>query len=409
MKISACLMVKNEEKFLPQCLESIQPMVDEIIVVDTGSTDNTIQIAESFGAKVYHSPWQDNFSFHRNESISYADDGSWVLIIDADERLVKFPNCKGINDLKKWLSLVEKQYNAVALMVNDIQNKEVAMSCNSGRIFKKEYIHYENRVHNSPIFDGAAVLCDLISLEHYGYDLSKEQMMTKFHRTHKLLMRELKDVDESGLPKNKDVYFYLCQLLGHHKRHKESRKWGYKYLKLKHIIPPDRFNYTIYFTMIKSCQEAGLMEEAYKLINEAMGERPLDPDIASALADHGALTDNKYVMAEGCRRYIRGYREMVENPAKKAGQFYFSLREDLLTLNIYRLCIASLQEGMETWKYLKPRLSKTSPDVLKELYSNLNLIGQAHLLSEVKEVYGDVVGMVKNLPKLDVYQIPIGE
>ncbi|MEJ2052223.1 MAG: glycosyltransferase family 2 protein, partial [Calditrichota bacterium] len=78
--ISACMMVKNEEEMLPNCLESIKDVVDELIVVDTGSTDKTIEIAESYGAKIYHHPWENDFSKHRNQSISYAT-GDWFLII----------------------------------------------------------------------------------------------------------------------------------------------------------------------------------------------------------------------------------------------------------------------------------------------------------------------------------------
>ena len=84
--ISACLIVKNEEKFLPQCLESIKNAVDEIIIVDTGSTDRTVEIAKSYGAKVYHHPWRNSFSEARNHSLSYAT-CDWILQIDADESL----------------------------------------------------------------------------------------------------------------------------------------------------------------------------------------------------------------------------------------------------------------------------------------------------------------------------------
>ena len=82
--ISACMIVKNAEELLPQCLESVKDVVDEIIVVDTGSTDKSIEIAESYGAKMYHHPWENDFSKHRNQSIGYAT-GDWILWIDADE------------------------------------------------------------------------------------------------------------------------------------------------------------------------------------------------------------------------------------------------------------------------------------------------------------------------------------
>ena len=90
--ISVCLIVKNEEEFLPQCLESIKDVVDEIIVVDTGSTDRTVEIAKSFGAKVYHHAWENDFSKHRNQSIGYAS-SDWIFILDADEKVVQWdPN-----------------------------------------------------------------------------------------------------------------------------------------------------------------------------------------------------------------------------------------------------------------------------------------------------------------------------
>jgi hypothetical protein len=215
----------------------------------------------------------------------------------------------------------------------------------------------------------------------------------------------MEDKNEDGNPKNPNVYFYLCQLLGHHNKAEESRKWGFEYLKLRPNISKEDFNFTIYFTMIKSLQDAGLMEDSYKLIKEALQERPNDPDIACSLADFGALKNNHYVMAEGCRRYIKGYKEMMENPAKKAGQFYFSLREDMLVLNLYRLMVASLQEGTEVWRHLKPRIQHASQDILDELKENLIKIGQEHLLKELPNMSTSIEN--KTNKKLDVFQVAI--
>jgi glycosyltransferase involved in cell wall biosynthesis len=84
--ISLCMIVKNEEKTLAKCLFSVKGLVDEIIVVDTGSSDHTKEIAYIFGASVYDFAWNDNFSDARNVSLSKAN-GAWILILDADERI----------------------------------------------------------------------------------------------------------------------------------------------------------------------------------------------------------------------------------------------------------------------------------------------------------------------------------
>lgn len=86
MRLSAALIVRDEAQRLPDCLGSIRPVVDEIVVVDTGSVDATVQIAESFDALVLYRPWDDDFSAARNFGLQHVS-GDWVLYIDADERL----------------------------------------------------------------------------------------------------------------------------------------------------------------------------------------------------------------------------------------------------------------------------------------------------------------------------------
>ncbi|MDB5098549.1 MAG: glycosyl transferase [Cyanobacteria bacterium RYN_339] len=81
------MIVRNEARSLARCLASAKPWVDELVVVDTGSTDETVAIAEAAGAKVVHFPWCDDFSAARNASLEAAS-GTWALILDADETLV---------------------------------------------------------------------------------------------------------------------------------------------------------------------------------------------------------------------------------------------------------------------------------------------------------------------------------
>ncbi len=80
------MIVRNEEKFLEGCLESIKDVVDEIVIVDTGSTDATKKIAARYGARVFDFPWTGDFSAARNEALAHCR-GDWILYIDADERL----------------------------------------------------------------------------------------------------------------------------------------------------------------------------------------------------------------------------------------------------------------------------------------------------------------------------------
>jgi glycosyltransferase involved in cell wall biosynthesis len=87
VKLSLVMIVKNEESALPECLESVKGLVDEMIIVDTGSTDRTVEIAEQYGAQVIDFPWTGSFSEARNVSLEHAT-GDWVLMLDADERLL---------------------------------------------------------------------------------------------------------------------------------------------------------------------------------------------------------------------------------------------------------------------------------------------------------------------------------
>ena len=86
MLISLAMIVKDEETTLAHCLESVKTLVDEMIIVDTGSTDGTIDIAKNFGAQICQFKWRDDFAAARNESLKYCK-GDWALILDADEAI----------------------------------------------------------------------------------------------------------------------------------------------------------------------------------------------------------------------------------------------------------------------------------------------------------------------------------
>ena len=169
-------MVKDEEEFLVDALRSVQGFADEIVVVDTGSTDRTVEIAESFGAKISHYEWKQDFSDARNETIRRST-GEWIFVIDADERLVVKPELierfraalRGFNP--------EGPYVGVSIDVINIRLDGSEMnSLPSVRFFPNQgKIRYENRVHNQlalsdPGAEMKIKLCDFVKLNHLGYD-----------------------------------------------------------------------------------------------------------------------------------------------------------------------------------------------------------------------------------------------
>ncbi|RKX22839.1 MAG: hypothetical protein DRP51_01670 [Candidatus Zixiibacteriota bacterium] len=203
--ISACMIVKDEEEMLPNCLESIRSWVDEIIIVDTGSTDKTVEIAESYGAKIYHQQWTKDFSFHRNYSISKAT-CDWIFIIDADEEFV-------LDDLPKLRQAVaQDDYRLISFNVFNV-NKETGQTTSflhSIRLFRREAnLRYDGIVHNQLMFDpGEKALRLGISVRHYGYDLSPEKMKKKLARSRELLEKQLLED-----PDNCFVHYNYVQLL----------------------------------------------------------------------------------------------------------------------------------------------------------------------------------------------------
>ncbi len=106
--ISLCMIVKNEEKVLDKCLSSIQKCVDEIIIVDTGSSDSTIEIAKKYTDKIYHYKWNNDFSSARNFSLSKAT-CNYLLWLDADD-YIKEEQAKKLLELKKNLNEYDMYY-----------------------------------------------------------------------------------------------------------------------------------------------------------------------------------------------------------------------------------------------------------------------------------------------------------
>ncbi len=203
--VSACLIVRDEEKLLSGCLDSIRDWVDEIIVVDTGSNDKTVSMAMSYGAKVFNQQWEGDFSKHRNFSMEQAT-SDWIFIIDADERICE----EDVPRLKEMIN--SDQHSIISINVFNVYGKDVKMTTflPSIRLFRRDLnLRYEGIVHNRLVFpEDATIVRANVKLKHLGYDLSPDQMRKKFERSHALLEKQMqKD------PNDTFAMFNLAQLL----------------------------------------------------------------------------------------------------------------------------------------------------------------------------------------------------
>ncbi len=212
--VSACMIVKNEAELLPECLESIASFVDEIVVVDTGSTDHTVAIAKEFGARIFHQPWEGDFSKHRNFSLDQAR-SEWLFVIDADERLEP----EGLAALLDAMANPDARAIALGVFNYYRDHSHQRNFLPSVRFIRRDSgYRYEGIVHNQlQIPDSEPVLRVDAAIRHLGYDLSSEKMEQKFQRSKALLEKQLADD-----PNHAFALFNLAQLLrGHETRHNE--------------------------------------------------------------------------------------------------------------------------------------------------------------------------------------------
>ena len=356
--ISACMIIKNEEHNLSRCLTSIQPLVDEIIIVDTGSTDKSIEIAESFGAKVYHHLWENDFSKHRNQSLDYAT-CNWVLIVDADEEFFFGPD--GIRTIKeKVLPLVEKQNNSAAVLLKDIQQGNILMQFSTARFFKRGKVYYDGIVHNRAIVKGHAVVIPetIVYMHHYGYDLTPEKKQQKFDRSVGLLKKRLEQN-----PSDYMCYFYLFEFFGVHKQHQEAARYGQKYLKCKKQLKvKGLFNPAIYYGMARNYMEIKDYKHAEAIFTEGLKEIPGDLDLSFGLTDFGVRVQRPDLTVLGARQYLTLYKKYTEKASSRTGSFIYSFTPESRLYVLMNLTLAQLNEAYNTLQQIRPALQKVNSE-----------------------------------------------
>ena len=360
MKISVCMIVRDEEKNLARCLESLQrqEIFDEYVIVDTGSKDKTIEIAKGFGIEPIIPDDLDslfvktkygekiNFSAARNYSIDQAT-GDWLFFIDADEEIVG----TSLSRLPQFLELQELSTDGVAFWMVDIKRGRESFRFITPKCFRRGGVRYENIVHNRPVCREPVVLFNKneTTFYHYGYDLTEKQETAKRERTLGLLLKRLEDN-----PTDFQAYFYLAQVYNGLENWPRTIEYCIKYLR--HKDKCEHFNPSIYFVLVIAAINADEIAIADQWLGEALKEMPDDLDCAMAGIEFGLATQKPHVAAMSASRFVENYDKIQKNPMSCSMRFIHCNKPEMLARALYYLTMIRLKEGFAGFTRLQESL-----------------------------------------------------
>lgn len=375
MYISQCIIAKNEESNIEYCLRHMKEVVDEQIVVDTGSTDRTVEIAEKLGAKVFHFDWIDDFSAARNFALDKAK-GDWIIFLDCDEYfsdssvpLVKkyikeIHGNRNINGILTQLINIDKDKNVISVVENV-----------SPRIFrKKRNMRYKKRIHEYLQDSHKPIVCDNrtedLKILHTGYDRSIVDEKNK----NKIYISMLKKELEQN-PEDSHTNLYISISLYMDGEYEESLEYARQSLMYADEIKDAKHYPLIYMRILNAMlYTEPPYDEIREIFEEAVGKYPQYPDyyrimglIESNLGNRIAAVE----MMKKCIYYCQNYKSDIESVA--LGQI-----EDVYS-ELLNACILADN---------RPGIVETSVALLnmeKYSYENLTVLIKTLLTSEDEE------------------------
>ena len=284
-RLSLCLIAKDESRFLRNCLQSVQGIVDEIVVVDTGSTDGTQDIAREFGAVLVERAWNEDFSEARNLSLRHAT-GDWALWLDADEEIA--PEAK--DGFRKAIENAPANVGAYLVQIHNWMsslNREDGgerIIHHAARLFRlTPAVHFVGRIHeqNLPSLLAAgyeAVPAPHLVLDHYGYVEEIKTEKRKNERTIRLLTREIEDCP---VP---EMRGFQCFNLGMAHSVDGDKENAAKYFAMAAETPdPGQQHTDLLFALYAMVQkDRGLPEEGLRLCRQADALKVVQPGLEFA-------------------------------------------------------------------------------------------------------------------------------
>ncbi len=349
-KLTLSMIVKNEEKFLHGCLESVKNVADEIIIVDTGSTDNTIKIAEQYGAKVLHFNWIDDFSAARNYSLKHST-GDWILYLDADERLTE----SSIEEVQQIINSNENL--AVQCLVDCIDNhNNKASVIKYTRLFKNHPdLKFSGRVHEQIVESLKGLNFKTqnsnIKILHLGYDIPKAELEKKAKRNLALLLKEFKTKPTIY------VAFQIAQSYGVLEDSKNVIKY-FDYI-LKTPASPKLYKAHAYRYKAAKAFGKGEYKKALSLANKGIQLDPNQPLLNMLVSKIHLLTGN---LSESLKFIYKTYKGNCTDTGKD-----FELKVDHRSVLYLALRVSAAAKSVKDFNFYFNELEKTNSE---ELHKN---------------------------------------
>jgi GT2 family glycosyltransferase/Flp pilus assembly protein TadD len=276
VRVSLCLIVKNEEDNLAACLDSAADLVEEIVLVDTGSTDRTKEIAARYGARIIDFPWCDSFSAARNEGLRHAT-GDWIFWLDADDRLDDANRSK-LRELFAGLDHQNLAYSMKCLCLPDAKNR-TATAVDHIRLFRNHpQVRWQYRVHEQILpairDQGGDVRFTEIVIHHTGY-CDPGVRAKKLQRDLRLL-----HLEQAEQPDDPFTLFNLGAILQELGQHAEALPCLRR--SLERSQPSDSIVRKIYALLVGCHKALGQKDPAFAACQEGRRHYPEDVELLFA-------------------------------------------------------------------------------------------------------------------------------
>ncbi len=203
--VSLCTIMKNEQQRIFDFLRVYSPFVHEMVLVDTGSTDKSIKIAELFGCKIVRKEWNDSFSDARNAGLEEAT-SDWILHLDVDESMT----FTDLAVMRRMMDVSEKTGGYMFYVNNLMKGKKYSIS-ETVRLFRSKYgFKYSGYVHETIERNGKIdIMRSPVSIYHYGYLRSDEDMKKKLQYYFKMNQKQIEDFPKDPRPRYAQAIHYL--------------------------------------------------------------------------------------------------------------------------------------------------------------------------------------------------------